>query len=227
MPQHRCGRKRDGRIVLATDALRVEIALAPFGICYAPAGRARCSRATGRAIRYLFAERGSGFRHHVARDEGDRYYGLGDKTGPLDLHGRRLRIAMLDSLGFDPERGDPLYKHWPFLIARDGASGVSLRHVLRQRGARHVRSRLPSTTTITGSIAAYEAEDGDLDLYVFARAAPARRDAEIPRAHRPHGAAAALDAGLRADRDGDRRRARRAGADRGVHRRAAPPRTCR
>ena len=33
---------------------------------------------------------------------GDRYYGLGDKTGPLDLHGRRLRCAMSDSLGFDP-----------------------------------------------------------------------------------------------------------------------------
>src|SRR5208283_2070679 len=35
------------------------------------------------------------------------------------------RCAMRDSLGFDPERGDPLYKNWPFLIVRDAASGVS------------------------------------------------------------------------------------------------------
>ena len=32
---------------------------------------------------------------------------------------------MRDSLGYDPERGDPLYKNWPFLIVRDGPSGVS------------------------------------------------------------------------------------------------------
>jgi alpha-glucosidase len=36
-------------------------------------------------------------------------------SGSLDLIGRRLRCAMRDSLGFDPERGDPLYKNWPFL----------------------------------------------------------------------------------------------------------------
>ena len=63
--------------------------------------------------------------HAFARDRRDRYFGLGDKTGPLDLHGRRLRIAMRDSLGYDPERGDPLYKHWPFLIAVDGQSGIA------------------------------------------------------------------------------------------------------
>ena len=61
----------------------------------------------------------------MARRPGDRYYGAGDKTGRLDLHGRRLRCAMRDSLGYDPERGDPLYKNWPFLIVRDGPSGIS------------------------------------------------------------------------------------------------------
>jgi len=38
-----------------------------------------------------------------ARDAADRYHGLGDKTGRLDLHGRRLRTTMQDSLGYDPE----------------------------------------------------------------------------------------------------------------------------
>ena len=67
---------------------------------------------------------------------------LGDKTGPLDLTGRRLRLAMRDALGFDPERGDPLYKNWPFLIVRDGPSGGLARALLRQRRRGRVRSRL-------------------------------------------------------------------------------------
>jgi len=57
-------------------------------------------------------------RHYLQRDRADRYYGLGDKTGPLDLHGRRLRTLALDALGYDPQQGDPLYKHWPFLLTR-------------------------------------------------------------------------------------------------------------
>jgi alpha-glucosidase len=49
---------------------------------------------------------------------------------------------MRDSLGFDPERGDPLYKNWPFLIVRDAASGVSAWRFLRQRRRGRIRLRL-------------------------------------------------------------------------------------
>ncbi|CAI5507413.1 unnamed protein product [Closterium sp. Naga37s-1] len=55
---------------------------------------------------------------------GDFYFGLGDKTGPLNLHSRRLAIGMRDALGFDPLQGDPLYKHWPLLLTRDGHTRV-------------------------------------------------------------------------------------------------------
>jgi alpha-glucosidase len=48
----------------------------------------------------------------------DQYFGLGDKTGPLDKHGRRLRTLQLDALGYNGETSDPLYKHWPFFLGR-------------------------------------------------------------------------------------------------------------
>ena len=67
---------------------------------------------------YFTSSRTGALRHYLARDRGERYYGLGDKTGPLNLHGRRLRTLGLDALGYDPQSGDPLYKHWPFVMTR-------------------------------------------------------------------------------------------------------------
>jgi alpha-glucosidase len=73
---------------------------------------------------------------------------------------------MLDSLGYDPERGDPLYKHWPFLITRDGATGLSY-------GVLY--DNMPAATfdlgcahdNYYGAFRSYEAEAGDLDYYLF------------------------------------------------------------
>jgi alpha-glucosidase len=59
----------------------------------------------------------------MERKQGDYYFGLGDKTGPLNLHGRRLRCDMTDALGYNPESGDPLYKNWPFLLTKDATTG--------------------------------------------------------------------------------------------------------
>ena len=137
-------------IVIATRSMSLTIALAPFALTWAlPDGkvfaRERAAHATA------FGK--SGIRHAFARRDDDRFYGLGDKTGKLDLHGRRLRTAMLDSLGFDPERGDPLYKHWPFLITRDGATGVASGPSMTTWRPRHSIS-VASTTTTTVPTAA-------------------------------------------------------------------------
>lgn len=44
------------------------------------------------------------------------YYGLGERTGPLNLAGRRFRLERLDCMGYDAEKSDPLYKFCPFYI---------------------------------------------------------------------------------------------------------------
>jgi alpha-glucosidase len=135
----------------------------------------------------------------MARRPGDRYYGAGDKTGPLDLHGRRLRCAMCDSLGYDPQRGDPLYKNWPFLIVRDGPSGVS-HGIFYDNGAEGCFDLGCEDDNYFGRYRYYEAEDGDLDFYMLL--GPQLRDV-TPKFVALTGRTA-LVARLRTDRDGAR-----------------------
>ena len=73
---------------------------------------------------------------------------------------------MKDSLGFDPEHGDPLYKHWPFLISVDGESGVAaglfydnMAAATFDLGCEH--------DNYYGLYRSYETAAGDLDYYVF------------------------------------------------------------
>jgi len=44
------------------------------------------------------------------------YYGFGEKTGPLEKTGMRMRFSGKDACGYDPEHTDPLYKHVPFFL---------------------------------------------------------------------------------------------------------------
>lgn len=121
---------------------------------------------------YLSEQRTGLVRHCVVRDPSEHYFGLGDKTGPLNLHGRRLRCLGQDSIGYDPERGDPLYKHWPFLMTRttDGLwVGVyydTLSACTFDLGCEHDNYHGLFRTT--------EIDDGDLDYYLMVGSTPAQ-----------------------------------------------------
>lgn len=60
--------------------------------------------------------------HYVEREIDDRYYGFGETSGCLDKHGRRVRMAPKDALGYDAESQNCLYKHIPFYIKLKGAN---------------------------------------------------------------------------------------------------------
>lgn len=121
---------------------------------------------------YLSEQRTGLVRHCVVRDPSEHYFGLGDKTGPLNLHGRRLRCLGQDSIGYDPQRGDPLYKHWPFLMTRttDGLwVGVyydTLSACTFDLGCEHDNYHGLFRTT--------EIDDGDLDYYLMVGSTPAQ-----------------------------------------------------
>lgn len=154
------------RIRLATPALVAVVHLSPLRLEWAlPDGRIFASDRGAQP--YMRGERNARVRHAMTRHARDRYYGLGDKTGPLNLHGRRLRTKMTDALGFDPVSGDPLYKHWPFVLVREGAYGIpyglyydNLAVATFDLGAEH--------DNYYGPYRSYEAEGGDLDYYVLA-----------------------------------------------------------
>ena len=52
------------------------------------------------------------------------------------------------------ETRDPLYKHWPFLIARSADSGIALRRATTTRSRRRRSTSAASSTTTTASIGA-------------------------------------------------------------------------
>ncbi len=120
---------------------------------------------------YLASKRTGAIRHCVVREPTDRYFGLGDKTGPLNLHGRRLRCMGQDSLGYDPQSGDPLYKHWPFLMQRtpDGLwLGIyydTLSACTFDLGCEH--------DNYHDFFRTIEIDDGDLDYYIMVGDSPA------------------------------------------------------
>ncbi|HTL77597.1 MAG TPA: glycoside hydrolase family 31 protein [Casimicrobiaceae bacterium] len=156
--------EEDDRVVVETPAMRASIHLRPCRIEWSfgdvPFAADRASDP------YAWHAPTSAVRHAMARDLRDQYFGLGDKTGPLDKHGRRLRTVALDALGYDGETSDPLYKHWPFLIVRDRPSGIafgqfydSLAPMTFDLGCEHDNYR--------GLYRYAEIEDGDLDYYVF------------------------------------------------------------
>ena len=157
-------REHGGVVSIATGAMAVRVELEPFRLSWSYGD---VTFAADRPTQpYTWSERSGAIRHAMARSEGEQYFGLGDKTGPLDKHGRRLRTVALDALGYDGESSDPLYKHWPFVIIRDPAKGIAF--------GQFYDTFAPTTFDLGcehdnyhGFYRYAEIEDGDLDYYVF------------------------------------------------------------
>ena len=78
---------------------------------------------------YQYCRSTKQFRHTLSRpstDEQYHYYGLGEKSGPIDKKFRRYRMRNTDAMGYNAEFSDPLYKHIPFYITlrHDHAFGL-------------------------------------------------------------------------------------------------------
>jgi alpha-glucosidase len=170
-------RRADG-ITLRTGAMAVHLQGDPLTLSWRDAsGRMLVQdRASGA---YMASSRTGAVRHYLQRESAERYYGLGDKTGPLNLHGRRLRTLAMDALGYDPQRGDPLYKHWPFVLTRAAGGGWSgiyydtLAACTFDLGCEH--------DNYHGLYRHVEIDDGDLDYYLMVGDSPAAVIAQYVR----------------------------------------------
>jgi alpha-glucosidase len=163
--------EKAGGVTLATGDLSVTLNTTPLTLTWH--GKGGQVLASDRSTSAYFASPRTGaVRHYLHREPGDRYFGLGDKTGPLNLHGRRLRTLAMDSLGYDPQRGDPLYKHWPFVLTRSSAGqwfGIyydTLAACTFDLGCEH--------DNYHGLYRYVEIDDGDLDYYLIAGDSPAQ-----------------------------------------------------
>lgn len=118
----------DGAQVVAAGDIRVRVLAEPMRLVFerrGADGKFHPVLSDRESAAYARADEGRKLRHYQTRDTAERYYGLGDKTGPLDRAGRRFRCLQLDALGYDAEIGDPLYKHVPFFVVRNPDASVA------------------------------------------------------------------------------------------------------
>ncbi|MBW6522702.1 alpha-glucosidase [Sphingomonas sp. RHCKR47] len=124
LPDFTC-EEQDGTLIVATARIRVTIALNGLHCVWeqraAQAGD-WCLMAADRPTQaYDFGWWDGRAHHYVARQPGERFYGLGDRTGDCDRAGRRFRLTNVDPMGFDAEHSDPMYKSIPYLLVADSA----------------------------------------------------------------------------------------------------------
>ena len=156
-------------VTLTSPRLRAVVQIEPFGITWQQQVNSQwitccADRAT---YAYAAAKHSTRIVHFAARDEHDQYFGLGDKTGPLDKHGRRLRTLQLDALGYNGETSDPLYKHWPFFMGRRKDSGLAY-GIYYDTLSDATFDFGQEFDNYHGFYRSTEISDGDLDCYVFA-----------------------------------------------------------
>ncbi|KAJ1547069.1 hypothetical protein HK096_004362 [Nowakowskiella sp. JEL0078] len=66
-----------------------------------------------------------GVSHFIQQQTGDLHYGLGEQASPLVLNNRRLRLEATDSMGYNPQKTNPLYKFVPFYITLNEKTGIA------------------------------------------------------------------------------------------------------
>ncbi|SMB87648.1 alpha-glucosidase [Pasteurella testudinis DSM 23072] len=112
---------------------------------------------------YLFGVSDNQISHFLQRDISEQYYGLGEKTGNLNRHGRRFEMRNLDAMGYNAETTDPLYKHIPFYITHTENVSYGLYYDNLASCWFRLGSEIDNYHTYYRS---YQAEDGDLDYYM-------------------------------------------------------------
>ena len=114
--------------------------------------------------RTLFADSLGRHKHYQIKQDHDLYFGLGEKSGTLLRNSRSFRMGNVDAVGYDPEFGDPLYKHIPFYMKYDAA----LNHTV----GIYLNNAYPSRfdfgserSGYWGSYTSVSTDGGDLDLF--------------------------------------------------------------
>jgi alpha-glucosidase len=111
----------DGKLRIETAQVRLDIVLRGLHCTWSQKlGDAWQVMAADRPTQaYDFGWWDGAVHHYLARKPGERFYALGERSGPMDRSGRRLRLTNLDAMGYDAATGDPLYKHIPYVLAAD------------------------------------------------------------------------------------------------------------
>ncbi|MCR5395836.1 MAG: DUF4968 domain-containing protein [Lachnospiraceae bacterium] len=105
--------------------------------------------------------------HTSVIEEGDHFYGFGERTGHLDKKNQLLTLAPGDSMGYNPKETDPLYKHIPFYIKLNDSTNRAVGYFYHNTfecdfnmGRSHSNYVKHHST--------YRSDGGDVDLFLIA-----------------------------------------------------------
>lgn len=157
--------EEDNQIIIASEQLRV-IVHQPLWLewQYNNNGTWTTFVADRKTGAYLFGISNAQISHFLQRDVADQYYGLGEKAGNLNRHGRRFEMRNLDAMGYNAETTDPLYKHIPFYITHTEELSYGLYYDNLASCWFRLGSEIDNYHAYYRS---YQAEDGDLDYYMI------------------------------------------------------------
>jgi alpha-glucosidase len=116
------------------------------------------------ASAYMLGRKDHRNHHYLRRLDGDRYYGLGEKSGRLERSDRRFEMRNLDALGYNAAITDPLYKHVPFTITETADAGVYGLYYDTLAGCWFDLGN--EKDNYYPAFRSFRAEDGDLDYYL-------------------------------------------------------------
>lgn len=105
--------------------------------------------------------------HTSVIEQGDHFYGFGERTGRLDKKEKLLRLAPGDCMGYNPAETDPLYKHIPFYIKLNDVTKRAVGYFYHNTwecdfdmGRSHSNYVKHHST--------FKADGGDIDLFLIA-----------------------------------------------------------
>lgn len=147
-------RRHEDTLIVETDALIVNVELAPFEITV-----------SNRAGDILCRDRAIGWRGHSLRCwkvmPGDaRFYGCGEKVGFLDRRGRKMEMWTTDSIPHLPNT-DPMYQSIPFFVGLTEGKAFGIFFNNTHRSFFDFGKEDPECYS-------FWAEDGPLDYYFIA-----------------------------------------------------------
>ena len=155
----------DASVQLRSRQLHLDISLDDPCLHWSDAEGRPFAQDLGRRA-YAYDRANRAVYHYLERRPGEHYFGFGERSGPLDKAGRRMRMFNVDALGYSAEHSDPLYKHWPFYITFIPELQIAY-GLLYDNLATTVFDMGAELDNYYPAYRYYQADDGDVDYYLI------------------------------------------------------------
>ena len=159
--------KSDSGYTLETKKLRIIVSLPDLTLSWhALDSNSKEPFLKDLAFRAYEYDKKGGVHHYTQQRRGDLHFGLGERVSPLTLNGRRFRLECCDSLGYNAQSTDPLYKLIPYYLTLNSETkeAFGIYYDSLSSGTLDFGCEIDA---LWGNYQAYRTHHGSLDYYVF------------------------------------------------------------